>query len=247
MKRHAFRCLAILLAACGADEDEVIDVYAASSIGPALEDVARSYRASTVRVTAAGSQILERQIDGGAPADVFVPASAENIERLGERLGSPRELICNRLVIAVSPDSPVRSLADLPRAERLVLGAPEAPIGAYTDEMLSRARRVHGASFSRDVTARVVSREMDVRMVLSKVLLGEADAAIVYRTDAIAAGERVRTIEIDPELAPVARYPIAIVSEADPRASDLVEHLFGEGAAVLLRHGFSRCPEAHPE
>lgn len=98
--------------------------------------------------------------------------------------------------------------------KRLVIGTPEVPIGTYTLQILQKAKSELGPDFPARVQARVVSRELNVRQVLTKVMLGEADAGIVYRTDARSAGDKVRTVEIPVELNVLAEYPIATVTRA---------------------------------
>ncbi len=196
-----------------------------------------------MRVVSAGSKVLERQIAAGAPADVFVPAAPQHIEALGARLGEPATLTCNVPVIIVTPSSPIRSLRELDRAERLVVGSPEVPIGAYTEELLTRAGAQFGEEFVRDVRARIVSQELDVRQVTAKVVMGEADAAIVYRTDALSAGARVRAVAIDPDLRIEARYPISVVTASAERelAQRFVVWLRSDGMPIFEEHGFLPC------
>jgi molybdate transport system substrate-binding protein len=157
-----------------------------------------------VRFNFAGSQELRTQIEHGAPADVFASADTRHMEaaRAEGLVDSPAFFATNSPVIAVPADNPakVHALADLARVKRLVIGAPEVPIGAYTLAILEQAR--------------VVSRELNVRQVLTKVTLGEADAGIVYRTDARSAGDTVRLVEIPPEVNVVADYVIATVARA---------------------------------
>jgi len=115
------------------------------------------------------------------------------------------------------------------------------PIGEYTVRILEAASRRYGPAFGAAVESRVASRELNVRQVLAKVALGEADAAIVYRTDALASRGAVEVISIPPELNVVAEYPIAVLRGA-PQAGlarafvELV--LSSAGQAVLARHGF---------
>ena len=245
------RALAIgLLIVGGCDRSgEEVTLFAAASLERAMNDAASTYEAEEgvhVRVVSAGSQVLRRQIEAGAPASLFVPASPEHLESDGiaSLLEPPATLACNRAVLVVRPGSLAVDLETLPRAERLVLGASEVPIGAYADEILDRAEARFGPAWRAGVQARLVSRELDVRHVLAKVTLGEADAAIVYRTDALDSG--LRTIEIPDELGVVARYPIAVVRDGPAlgRARRFAWWLgHDEGAQILARHGFERCPE----
>ncbi len=245
MRRAWLIALALARAACDGAHERVISVFAAASLGDAMEDAARAFERAhpdtEVRVVTGGSQALRAQIEGGAPADVFVPASPAHAEALAAQLERRETLACNEPVVVVPPDSPARSFADLAEVDRLVVGTPEVPIGAYTEAILSRA----SPSLAGAIRARIASRELDVRQVLSKVLLGEADAAIVYRTDAMVAGERVRVVTIDPSLLVVARYPIAVVRESSDLAAAraFAAWLRGdEGRSLLARRGFTRCP-----
>lgn len=238
---RAWLMLAALLASCADGEERTLSVFAAASIGHAMEEHARAFQAAhedvRVRVVIAGSQILRRQIEEGAPADVFVPASPDHAGAIGALLETPRTLACNEPVI-VTPRANVRSFADLASVDRLVVGTEEVPIGAYTEAMLARAP----TETRRAVEARIASRELDVRQVLAKVVLGEADAAIVYRSDAIRA--ELRAVAIDPELAVVARYPIAAVRESgEPELARafVAFAASAEGQAILERHGFTEC------
>jgi len=194
------------------------------------------------RISTAGSQVLRRQILEGARADLFVPASDRHVrgKAMEAVFEPPVRLGCNAVVVVVPRSSPVRSLEDLPRAERLVIGTPEVPIGAYADRLLERAGRRFGEPWRRRVLARVISRELDVRQVLAKVTLGEADAAIVYGSDA--ADAEVRTIRLPPELAVSARYPIALSRHATRSARSLARWLRSDaGRALLLERGFEPC------
>lgn len=241
--RSSWTLFAVLLASCAA-EDRTLSVFTAASLGEAMEEHARAFERDhqgvDVRVVVAGSQVLSRQIEEGAPADVFAPASPEHAAGIEALLEAPRALACNELVIVTPPSSQVRSFAELAEVDRLVVGTPEVPIGAYTDAMLARTP----AALRRRIEARIASRELDVRQVLAKVVLGEADAAIVYRTDAIHAGAAVRTVSIDPALTVTARYPIAVVrASREPELARAFVSFAGtaEGRAILEAHGFVEC------
>jgi molybdate transport system substrate-binding protein len=128
------------------------------------------------------------------------------------------------------------------------VGAPEVPVGSYTQQLLTRAATKLGADFRRRVESRIVSRELNVRQVLAKVLLGEADAAVVYRSDAASARGKVLVVAIPPELKIVAEYPIALLTAA-PHAAlgqrwiNLVRS--PAGSAALRDAGFVTCPKAN--
>jgi len=224
-------------------------VFAASSLRDAFEELGRRFESSQpaakVIFDFAGSQELRIQIEHGAGAEVFASADERQL-RLLEAAGlsdAPRIFARNEPVIVVPAGNPARigGLQDLPRAQRIVLGAPEVPIGSYALRILDTASALYGAGFRKAVDAHVASRELNVRQVLAKVRLGEADAAIVYRTDALAARDSVETISIPRELNVLAEYPIAALRGAhDPAvARAFVEFVLSPGGrAVLSRFGF---------
>jgi molybdate transport system substrate-binding protein len=224
-------------------------VFAASSLRDAFEELGRRFESSQpaakVVFNFAGSQELRTQIEHGAGADVFASADERQL-RLLESAGlveAPRIFARNEPVIVVPAGNPARigGLRDLPRAQRIVIGAPEVPVGAYTLRILEAATSLYGKGFRQAVEAHVVSRELNVRQVLAKVRLGEADAAIVYRTDALAARDAVEAVSIPSEVNALVEYPIAALRGAHEPAMarafvDLV--LSPGGRAVLSRFGF---------
>ncbi len=226
-----------------------LTVFAASSLRDAFQDLGRSFEqqhpGTSISFNFAGSQELRTQVEHGARADVFASADPRTLRALaGAGLALEAQVFArNEPVIVVPAGNPagIHSLADLPRARRLVVGAPEVPIGEYTVRILEAASRRYGPAFGAAVEARVASRELNVRQVLAKVALGEADAAIVYRTDALASRGAAEVISIPPQLNVVAEYPIAVLRGA-PRpglARAFVELVLSSaGQAVLARHGF---------
>jgi molybdate transport system substrate-binding protein len=222
-------------AGCQRPSEHSLHVLAASSLresftslGAAFE---REHPGVHVAVTFAGSQELRFQIEHGARADVFASADEKHINALAGAglVEAPHVFARNTLCIAVSDSATavVRSLADLPRAEHIVLGAHEVPVGAYAELLLDRASRKFGADFRERVEHHVVSRELNTRQVLAKVTLGEADAAIVYRSDLAAAGAKAHAVRIPPELDVVAAYPVAVLRGAP-------EHTLGEQWVAFL-------------
>lgn len=219
-----------------------LQIFAASSLHESFAALAAAFEAAhpgvRVRTSFAGSQELRLQIEHGARADVFASADRKQMEALRSAglVGPPAIFARNELCIAVSDAAAplVRSFADLPNAEHIVLGAPEVPVGAYALQLLDRASRTFGTDFRARVEGHVVSRELNTRQVLAKVTLGEADAAIVYRTDVAAAHGRVHVVDVPPNLDVVAVYPLAVVHDA--REHDLAE---GWVAFVLSTEGQS--------
>ena len=248
MFRFATLVLTLLVCGCtpGAPEPS-ITVFAASSLTEAFEELTVDFarRAATTKpaLSFAGSQVLRLQLAEGAKADVFASANASHVEALvaSGHMRQPSVFAENELVVIVPRSNPtsIERFADLPRASRIVVGTPEVPIGIYTRELLRRSESVLGPEFAAEVRARVVSEESNVRLVRAKVELGEADAAIVYRTD-VSPG--VRAIEVPPELMVRARYHVGFIG-APPHSAVAKEFLAflasPEGRAVLTKHGFS--------
>lgn len=253
------RAVAVLLpiavagAACGSSEREPragrLVVFAASSLREAFTALSVSFRRAHpgVEVTFdfAGSQELRTQIEHGAPADVFASADTRHMEELesAHRVEAPVVFAENEPVVAVAREAAakIRSFEDLARADRIVIGAPEVPIGRYTLQILDRAEATVGAGFRDRVLAKVASRELNVRQVLAKVTLGEAEAGIVYRTDVAASPERIAVVEIPAGANVIAEYPIArVAGAAHPELArawvDLVRS--PEGQRALSDAGF---------
>lgn len=230
-------------------------VFAAASLTDAFtelgERLERTNSGLSVRFNFAGSQDLAAAIRGGAPADVFASASGKQMEAVIEAgdvaAGSEREFVRNRLV-AITPkenEARVVGLRDLARPGlRLVLAAEQVPVGEYTRDFLDAASRVptYGPAFRNGVIENVVSYQDNVRSVLRAVALGEADAGIVYTSDAASAEDgEVREIEIPDELNQIATYPIAPTASAgNPSAASrfIAFVLSPDGQDVLRRHGF---------
>ncbi|WP_437510590.1 molybdate ABC transporter substrate-binding protein [Sorangium sp. So ce1099] len=229
-------------------EDRLV-VFAAASLRDVFtalgEDFKRSHAGVEVTFNFAGTQELRTQLEQGAAADVFASADQRHMAELvkAQRAANPAVFVRNEPVLVVAKESAgaIRGLADLPAAARIVIGTPEVPIGRYTLEILDRASRSMGADFRARVEAKVVSRELNVRQVLAKVRLGEAQAGVVYRTDAQAAQDGVSIVAIPPDINVIAEYPIAVVAgAAHPGLArawvDLVLSDAGQGA--LQRAGF---------
>lgn len=254
-KRTVFRlaCIALLgapLQGCApADTSRTLHVYAASSLAESFGAMEQAFEAAhpetDVVLALAGSQVLRLQIEQGAPADVFASADPAHMRALEEhgRVRDGHIFAHNQLVLIVPPGNPARiaSFRDLPRASRLVLGTENVPVGSYARRALRRAEAAGEGGFAASVLARVASEESNVRQVRAKVELGEADAAIVYRSDTMAA-DRVRTIEIPPALNVSADYSIGIVEgSVNPDLAEawLAFVLSREGRLLLARHGFA--------
>lgn len=231
---------------------QTLRVFAAASLSDAFRDVAAAFEAVhpgvVVELNLAGSQLLRTQIEQGALADVFAAAEPAHAEALRAALllEPPAVFATNRLVVVVPRGaSRVERLADLARpGVKLVVAGSSVPAGRYSAQVLDRleAAGVYGAGFAARARANVVSEETNVRIVLAKVALGEADAGLVYATDA-ATSDRVRAIEVPAVHNVVAEYPIGVVtrSGAAGLARAFVDMVLAEpGREVLRRHGFGR-------
>jgi molybdate transport system substrate-binding protein len=241
-------------AAAPAAESELV-VFAATSLRDAFgvlgERFERGHPGVQVTFNFAGTQELRTQLEHGAAADVFASADPRHMQELlsAGRVAQPTVFTRNEPVIVVAQEAAatLRGLADLPAAERIVIGAPEVPIGRYTLQILDRAAPGLGADFRARVEAKVVSRELNVRQVLVKVSLGEAQAGLVYRTD-VKADSGVTRVSIPAELNVIAEYPIAVVSAAaHPKLAhawvDFV--LSGDGQGALENAGFLPVAAGH--
>jgi molybdate transport system substrate-binding protein len=236
-------------AASGDARTELV-VFASSSLTEAFRDLESAFEAEhpevDVALTFAGSQVLRLQIEQGARADVFASANRSHIDALAE-VGLARDggvIARSPLVVIVPPDNPagIETLADLVNAERIVIGTEHVPVGAYAREALERAGQRFAGDFERTVLARVVSQESNTRLVRAKVELGEADAAIVYRSDA-EASSRVRSVPVPREIHPGGIYHIAVLAPgAEPSPPALAWIAFARsdtGRRILAARGFS--------
>ncbi len=259
---YIFLIIIPLLAACAAPRPTAADapdmpiphtltVFAAASLTGAFGEVGKAFEAAhpglTVRFSFAGSQALRTQIEQGAAADVFASANTKEMSALQDGklvISSGVKLfVANQLVVTLPAQNPggLSTLADLAKPGlKLVLAAKDVPVGGYALQVLDKLEKEQGAGFKAKVLANVVSYENDVKQVVTKVQLGEADAGIVYATDAAAVPGLLR-IEIPGADNVIAQYPIAPLSGAkDPAlAQAFVDYVLSPGGqAILQKWGF---------
>ena len=232
--------LAALAPAARASAAEMTVSGAASltaAFGAIAEAFGKAQPGAVVRTNFAGSSTLVQQIREGAPVDVFASADESNMQKLvdaGDVAGAPVVFAKNRLAILVARGNPkkIAGIADLAKPGLIVsLCAPAVPAGKYAREIFARA----------GVAVPESSQELDVKAVVSRVVLGEADAGIVYTTDVLAAGEKVEAVEIPDALNVVARYPVAVLVHAKQPdlARAFVAYLTSpDGKSILQRFGF---------
>ena len=228
-----------------------LTVFAAASLTDAFTELGKNFEAANpgmiVTFNFAGSQALRTQIEEGAPADVFASASGKEMDILvtGSFVMSdtPQIFLTNKLVVILPADNPaaIATLEDLANpAVKLVLAAEGVPVGRYSRDSFALMDTAFGNDFMSTVLANVVSNEDNVKQVVAKVQLGEADAGIVYTSDAVAAPD-LQTIDIPTELNVIAKYPIAplLKSENAEVAQACIDYvLSAEGQAVLKKWGF---------
>jgi molybdate transport system substrate-binding protein len=227
-----------------AREDRVV-VFAAASLRSVFAAIGsefeRTHGGTVLEFNFAGTQELRRQIEQGAEADVFASADQRHMSELvGQALvGMPVVFAKNEPALAVALDSAcqISTFADLSSAERIIIGAPEVPIGRYTLQILARAGASLGERFRARCEAHVISRELNVHQIYSKVRLGEADVGVVYRTDVQAADTGVRAVSIPSELNVVAEYPMAVVVGAShpALAQAWIETVTSDGGRRILQ------------
>jgi molybdate transport system substrate-binding protein len=250
------------VAPAGSAEQPDLTVFTAASLTDAFEDLqepwATAHPGSELIFSFDASSALRTQIEEGAPADVFASADTRNAQTLVDEClapGSITPFAGNTLVVVVPANNPagIESPADLAReGVRVVAAGPEVPITRYTTEVIDNLAGLEGypADYAGAVAVNVVSEEDNVRAVLSKIELGEGDAAIVYVTDA-ASTDAVESVAIPDEANVPATYAAVSVlaSEQPALAAEFLSFLTGPEAQVILGgYGFLPPPrgEAQP-
>ncbi|WP_137810906.1 MULTISPECIES: molybdate ABC transporter substrate-binding protein [unclassified Gordonia (in: high G+C Gram-positive bacteria)] len=222
----------------GGSAASTLDISAAASLKMTFTAIADEFEAQhdgvTVRLSFDGSSTLANQIQQGAPADVFASADEKNMRKLGDLAIDPAVFATNTLVIVTAPGNPrgIRSFADLNKPDvTTVICQSAQPCGAATETV----ERNTG------VTIDAASEEQSVSAVLTKVTTGQADAGVVYVTDARGAGDKVDTVT-DPAFAAVVNsYPIAALAGAGDGelATQFVDLVLGaDGQRILRDAGF---------
>jgi molybdate transport system substrate-binding protein len=234
-----------------------LTVFAASSLTEAFKAIGAAFTAEhpdvTVEFNNASSSALATQIEEGAPADVFASADMAQMQRLvdGDVVDEAPATFARNLPVIVVPaanEAGIAGARDLAKSGvKLVLAAEDVPIGNYSRQILDRLAEdpEYGAAFKDAALANIVSNEANVRAVLTKIELGEGDAGIVYKTDALVSGDKVRVLDIPAAANVFATYPISVVTETDNRAAAEAFVAFvssDEGQAILADAGFDPAP-----
>jgi molybdate transport system substrate-binding protein len=221
-----------------------ITVSAAASVTDSLTALAKAFRAANpkvkVRLNFGSSSTLVVQIQAGAPSDVIAAADLASVEKLvasGHVVASPRVFARNSMAIAVKPGNPekVKSIKDLARLKTIAMCGKAAPCGVYASSVLSRAGVV--------VKESNITRGVDAKATLGAVVTGDADAAIVYKTDVIAAGKSIQAVDIATASNVKAMYGIASIrgSKNGSLAKAFVDFVLSEqGWTILKGFGFQK-------
>lgn len=220
-----------------------ITVFAAASLKKSFTEIGERFKTDnpgvSVEFSFAGSSDLVTQLTQGAPADVFASADTKNMDKAAQAgllAGSPTNFASNTLAIAVAPGNPkqIGSFRDLTRPGlNVVVCAPQVPCGSATQKVEDTT----------GVRLAPVSEESAVTDVLNKVTTGQADAGLVYITDAMGAGDKVTTVRFGESAGAVNTYPIAVLkqSKSPQLARKFVDLVTGEaGQKVLSTEGFAK-------
>jgi molybdate transport system substrate-binding protein len=249
----------LLLAACAGPTPAAapvrgeVTVFAASSLSDAFQEIGTAFQAANpnARVTFnfGASTALRTQLEQGARADVFASADQaqmDNARRADTIAGADRVFARNRLVVIVPKANPkqVNAVSDLGKdGVKLVTAQGNVPIGQYTATLLEKASAdpMYGADFKTKVESNIVSREDNVRQIVAKVQLGEADAGVVYTTDVTPQVRDALTMVAVPDpLQTIATYPIAVARGSNATGGEAFVNyvLAAQGQDILGKWGF---------
>lgn len=232
-----------------------VTVFAAASLTDAFNEMGKALETANpgakVAFNFAGSQKLRTQLQHGARADVFASANEKQMtgaQEDGTVDSEPKIFVHNKLVVIVPAENPagIKELKDLANPDlKLVLAQKDVPVGNYSREILDKLSQdpAYGSDFATAVLANLVSEETDVKAVVSKVQLGEADAGVVYSSDVTPAGrDAVKIIDIPDQFNIIANYPIATVKDGENASGGqafIGYVLSPAGQETLKKHGFN--------
>ncbi|HET9928503.1 MAG TPA: molybdate ABC transporter substrate-binding protein [Rubrobacter sp.] len=229
-----------------------LTILAASSLIDAFGELGETFEQQnegvTVKQSFESSSTLLTQIQQGAPADIFASAAQEEMGKAVEDglvAGQPEVFVKNREIIMVPKDNPagVKEFRDVAEpGVKLALAQKDVPAADYALQILDKANARYGSSYKKDVLSNVVSREADVRASVNRVVVGDADATFGYASDyTVDIRDRVKVVQIPPDLNIIATYPIAALKDAEDSelAKKWVELVTSkEGQRVLEKWNF---------
>ncbi len=209
------------------------------------------YQGIRLEINYAGSQALFSQINMGVAADIFASANIKYMDQLQglDMVVNPTIFAHNKLLIAVfkKTEIDIQSFEDLIKNDiKLVIADESVPVGRYTVQVLEKQSKKQGlvADFQEKFIDNVISKELDVKSVVAKVELGEADAGIVYKTDVNSSNkDNIMIVNIEDKYNVIADYPIALLKGISRKngeiANKFLDYLYSsEGGRILEEHGF---------
>jgi len=254
--------LCIFVTACGsttaanpapAAAPVTLNVFAAASLTEAFTEIGMKFQSAhpdlTVKFNFAGSPTLVQQITGGAAADIFASADLANMKKVSDAglVGDSQVFVKNKLVVIIPATNPgnISTLKDLAKkGVKIDIEAPAVPAGKYSLQALDNMAKSpdYGSGYEAAVKANFVSQVDNVKAVVQKVQVGEADAGFVYRTDVTASvSDKVKVIDIPDTFNVIAEYPIAVIKNS-AHATDaqaFVQYvLSADGQAILTKFNF---------
>mgnify|MGYP001997883394 CR=1 FL=1 len=198
-----------------------------------------------IRLSFGGSQALRTQIEHGAKANLFVSANSHHIKALEDQslIDTVAHFAKNRVVLAthINHQNRIRTPEDLLKIARLIIGAKDVPIGAYTLLVFDHLERIYGHDLTSLLRSRIVSHENNVRLIRAKVEMGEADAGFVYRTDALSRPE-LHIVQLPSGAQVKTPCMIGVLNRSrsvDESAQQFYHYVFSEaGQSILRAHHF---------
>lgn len=256
--------LCILFAGCGGTTatpsatatttgQVTLNVFAAASLTESFTQIAAQYKQAhpdiTVKFNFAGSQLLEQQLANGAPADIFASADLANMQKARNAglVGPSQVFVKNKLVVIIPVSNPgkIHALKDLAnKGLKIDFAAATVPAGKYGRQVLGNMANSpdYGPSYQKAVLGNIVSQEDNVKAVVTKVQLGEADAGFVYQSDVTdAVDSKLTVIPIPDNFNVIAQYPIAVVKNSthSADAQAFIQYVLSPGGqAVLVKFHF---------
>lgn len=230
-----------------------MNVFAAASLTESFTEIATNYQKAHPNVTTkfnfAGSQLLEQQIDQGAPSDIFASADLTNMQKASDAglVGTSQIFVKNKLVVILPTSNPgkINTLHDLAnQGIKIDIEAATVPAGKYSRQVLDNMAKSpdFGPAYETAVLANIVSQEDNVKAVVTKVQLGEADAGFVYQSDVTTAvASKLTILAIPDTFNVIAQYPIAVVKKSahTSDAQAFIQYILSaDGQATLVKFHF---------